>query len=96
MKKYIYILGAALLAFACSQEQPYEPELMDLDPEDGPKVTVEFSLPPATKGTMAHDPEISTIHVAVFNKAGILKQFEEAVLTQLGLERSGSYYTVEE
>lgn len=82
MKKYIYILGAALLAFACSQEQPYEPELMDLDPEDGPKVTVEFSLPPATKGTMAHDPEISTIHVAVFNKAGILKQFEEAVLTQ--------------
>lgn len=81
MKKYIYLLSAALLAFACSVENPYEPELIGDEPEDGPKVTIEFSLPPATKGIMAHNPDISTIHVAVFNKAGVLKQFEQATLT---------------
>ena len=81
MKKYIYIFLAAVLAAACVKtlEEPVDP-FAD-DPDEGALVTVEFSLPPVTKGTMAHDPTISTIHVAVFNQAGVLKQYEEAKLT---------------
>ena len=89
MKKYIYILGALLAAFGCSVEQPYELTSLDNEPEDGAKVTIEFSLPPVTKGIMAHDPDISTIHVAVFNKAGVLKQFEQATLTNPGNVTNG-------
>lgn len=81
MKKFIYILFAALLATACVEPlQPYSGPVVN-EPEDGAKVTLEFSLPPMTKGTMAHNPTISTIHVAVFNQAGVLKQFEKANLT---------------
>lgn len=82
MKKILYIFSAAILAFACTKElvKPVEPIIID-DETDGPKVTIEFSLPPVTKGTMAHDPTIGTIHVAVFNQAGVLKQYEKATLT---------------
>ncbi|MBQ5934409.1 MAG: BACON domain-containing protein [Bacteroidales bacterium] len=81
MKKYIYILFAALLAVACVEPlQPYLGPIIN-EPEEGTPVTIEFSLPPMTKGTMAHDPDISTIHVAVFNERGILKQYEKAKLT---------------
>ena len=82
MKKYIYILFATLLLTACVDPlRPYDSALEENEPEDGAKVTIEFSLPPVTKGTMAHNPTISTIHVAVFNRLGVLKQFEEATLT---------------
>ncbi len=82
MKKYIYILTAALLATACVRGlDPVQGP--DSEPADGPKVTVEFSVPmPAqTKAGMGHDPEIETIHVAVFNRSGILKEFAPATLT---------------
>ena len=83
MKKYIHILlySAVLLTVAC-MKQEQDGRDADNEPEtDGPMVTLEFSLPPETKGTMAHTPSIGTIHVAVFNKNGVLKQFEEATLT---------------
>ena len=80
MKKYIYILFAALLAVACVEPlQPYLGPIVN-EPKDGAPVTVEFTLPPVTKGNMAHNPTISTIHVAVFNQAGVLKQYEKATL----------------
>lgn len=93
MKKYIYIFlfFAALLTAACVEPMQPQPNLLDLlDEEDGPTVTLEFSLPPQTKGAMSHDPSIATIHVAVFNKAGVLKQFEQAVLTNPGNVTNGS------
>ena len=80
MKKYIYILLAFALSVACTKEPGFG-EVDPADPDDGPMVTLSFSLPPQTKGTMTHDPTISTIHVAVFNKAGVLKQYEQATLT---------------
>jgi len=84
MKQVFYILFAALLATACVEPlQPYSGPVVN-EPEDGAKVTLEFSLPPMTKGMMAHNPTISTIHVAVFNQAGVLKQFEKATLHPTG------------
>lgn len=81
MKKYIYLFFAALLAVACVEPlQPYLGPIIN-EPEEGTPVTIEFSLPPMTKGTMAHNPDISTIYVAVFNERGILKQYEKATLT---------------
>ena len=81
MKIFIYILFAALLATACVDPlQPYTGPIAN-EPDENAKVTIEFSLAPMTKGTMAHDPDISTIHVAVFNQAGVLKQYEKATLT---------------
>lgn len=81
MKKYIYLFFAALLAVACVE--PFQPYLGPIinEPEEGTPVTIEFSLPPMTKGTMGHNPDISTIHVAVFNERGILKQYQKATLT---------------
>ncbi len=81
MKKVFYIFCIALLVAACVEPlQPYPGPVIN-EPEENSKVTVSFSLPPATKGTMAHNPTIETIHVAVFNQAGVLKQYEEAYLT---------------
>ena len=85
MKKYIYILFVLALSLSCVKEQGIPDEIMFEGPdEDGPMVTLTFSLPPETKGNMAHDPDITTIHVAVFNKAGVLKQFEQATLRNTG------------
>ena len=81
MKRIIAICCAVLLVAACVEPiQPYTGPVLN-EPEDGAPVTLTFSLPPMTKAAMAHDPAISTIHVAVFNQAGVLKQFEQATLT---------------
>ena len=80
MKKFIYIFCVALLAAACVEPMVNPVMPITDDSEDGPKVTIRFALPPSTKGTMAHNPDISTIHVAVFNQAGLLKQYEKAYL----------------
>ena len=91
MRKLTFFLlfFAALLTGACIDQSFPGLDEMD-DQEDGPMVTLEFSLPPQTKGAMAYAPSISTIHVAVFNKAGVLKQYEEAVLTNPGNVTNGS------
>lgn len=93
MKKYICLFCIALLAAACVDPlQPYSGPIFN-EPEEGALVTLEFSLPPMTKSTMAHDPTISTIHVAVFNEAGILKQYEKATLTNPGNIKNGNNTT---
>ena len=101
MKKFIYIFFAALLAVACVEPlQPYTGPI-DNEPDEDALVTVEFSLPPMTKGTMTHDPSISTIHVAVFNQAGVLKQYEQATLkvatnsVLVGVNENNPTYSVE-
>ena len=80
MKKVFYILTAALIAGACTRQ--FEPAIIQDTAEDGPKVTVEFSVPMPlnTKAGMAHAPEIETIHIAVFNKSGLLKDYVKATL----------------
>ena len=89
MKKLLYIFCIALFATACVE--PLEPVFpVSNEPEDGAKVTLEFSLPPMTKGTMGHNPTISTIHVAVFTRTGVLKQYEKATLTNPGNLTNGS------
>lgn len=81
MKRILAICCAVLLVAACVEPmQPYAGPVLN-EPVDGAPVTLTFSLPPMTKAAMAHDPAISTIHVAVFNQAGVLKQFEQATLT---------------
>ena len=82
MKKLLYILTVALLAGACTRGlDPVQGP--DSEPADGPKVTLEFSvpIPVETKANMAHTPTIETIHVAVFNQNGILKEYVPAELT---------------
>lgn len=93
MKRFFYICFVVLLATACVEPlQPYSGPVVN-KPEDETPVTIEFSLPPVTKGDMAHDPDISTIHVAVFNQAGVLKQYEEATLTKPGNVTNGNNTT---
>ena len=81
MKKYIYILFAALLAVACVE--PLQPYLgpIDNEPEEGAPVIIEFSLPPTTKADWGYKPTIKTMHVMVFNSRGVLKQYQEATLS---------------
>lgn len=82
MKKFICVFFIALCAVACVEPlQPYPGLIVNEPEDDNSKVTVEFTLPPTTKGTMAHNPTIETIHVAVFTQAGVLKQYEKAYLT---------------
>lgn len=81
MNRIIAICCAALLATACVEPLQSFFGPVANKPEEGTPVTLEFSLPPMTKGTMAQNPDITTLHVAVFNQAGVLKQFEEASLT---------------
>ena len=80
MNRIIAICCAALLATACVEPLQSFFGPVANKPEEGTPVTLEFSLPPMTKGTMAQNPDITTLHVAVFNQAGVLKQFEEASL----------------
>lgn len=81
MKKYFFSICLLLLAAACVEplDKNFVPAVEDS--EEGPKVTLSFTLPPATKGTMTHNPTIETIHVAVFNQNGVLRQYEQATLT---------------
>ena len=81
MKKYFSIFFAALLAVACVE--PLQPYLgpVDNEPEEGAPVTIEFSLPPTTKADWGYKPTIETMHVAVFNSHGVLKQYQEATLS---------------
>lgn len=90
MKKILFILAAVLIAGACTR---------GLDPvndpdnilEEGSKVTIEFSVPKPvyTKAGMAHAPEIETIHIAVFNKSGLLKEYVEATLENADEVKNG-------
>ena len=90
MKKLFSIFFAALLAVACVE--PLQPCLGPVDDHgislsNGPKMTMEFSIPfssPATKGEMTDQPNItaaSKVHVFVYNAtSGALLQVSKATL----------------
>ena len=81
MKKYLYILTALLLgAVSCSVDGPSAPEQKE---NDG-KVTLlmKVTLPEpieVTKSTMADQPSIDNLYVAVFGTDGYLNDYTRAV-----------------
>lgn len=89
MKKlYNIVLVAALLLGASSCTNLLDPSLRGLGRDqqllEDAKVTVYFGVPEevTTKADMAAQPSISTMHVFVFNKIGVL--IETAVARKLG------------
>ena len=89
MKKIFYILSVLLLAaVGCSKEQGIVDNPESSEFPEGAMVTVNFSVPaPAeTRAGMANEPIIENIKVAVFNAAGLLKEYTDA-------EPIGSYAT---
>lgn len=82
---YIIAVFTVLLAFSCVKEEDHGEEVIEQRPEvnyEGQKVTLYFNvqLPdpdPATKALGA-DPQIHSLHVAVFGSSGYLKEYELA------------------
>lgn len=77
MKRIINILLFAVLAISCMHK--IEPEITNLDTN---KVKLSFSidLPDATPATkaMANQPQLQTLHLAVFDEAGYLTEYIQA------------------
>lgn len=95
MKRIFYILAAALVAGACAKtlELPFDPGMDGT--EEGPKVTLTFSVPvdPQTKGAMAKDPVLDgDMYIAVFNKNQVLKEFVKAELEGAAPTQNGEEY----
>ncbi len=90
MKKCFSIFLVVLLVVSCVEPLGNLVVSEHNAPDENDLVTLTFSLPPKTKSLMAHDPSISTIHVAVFNQSGVLKQFEQATLKNPGNVTNGS------
>ena len=74
MKKFLYIISAALLALnACTQELEQPADLSSKFPEGKVLVNVEVEFPGmdgADTRAMAQDPTIDTLFVAVFGSEG--------------------------
>ena len=81
--KWIYLLGAALLALvSCIREEA--PQVRAPQSVEGKKVKVEFSIAgaaaePSTKG-LDNGGDISHMYVAVFGSSGFLKEYAQATL----------------
>ena len=87
MKKillYVFAALTALLAFSCVREEAQE-DRVEQRPEvdyEGQKVTIYFNVQmpetdPATKA-LGEEPEINSLHVAVFGSSGYLKEYQLA------------------
>lgn len=81
MRKWLFIAAAALMALSCSRE-------MEQDWEEVPegKVKISFSVTGDQLATKAlgEDPQLETMHVAVFGGLGYLKEYLEAELESEG------------
>ena len=93
MKKFIYIVSVLLFAaIGCTKEidQTIDVNGQNGFPE-GARVTVTFSIPtpPETKGSMGVNPDIDNLYVAVFNSAGILKEYNKA--EAVGVTENGQW-----
>ena len=89
MKKIFYILSAAIVTLAaCTKESDWKQDVLTPEEEieaEGPKVLLTFSVPSEVRTrAMADKPDIKTMHVAVFNAAGFLREYAEAELTKPG------------
>ena len=96
MKRVFYIMTAALMAMvACTKEINWSPEVPQEDAEtDAPKVLLTFSVPSEIRTrAMGAKPDVQTMHVAVFNAAGYLKEYEEANLTEKSKVNAGGEAT---
>ena len=86
MKRFLYILTAALVALAaCTKELPVQdntlvPEEQDSVYPDGAQVDLVFAVPDEmqTKGAMADKPIIDNLFVAIFDGSGTLKEYVAA------------------
>ena len=73
---------AALLALSCSREE--EPAVVPQEPEG--RVELTFTLvgdTPSTK-TLGEEPELETLHLAIFGGSGYLKEYVEATRKGVG------------
>lgn len=82
MKKTLYIISVLLLAaVGCTKEQSRTENSEKTAFPEGAMVTVNFSIPSQAEtraNGMAEDPEIENLYVAVFNSAGLLKEYTKA------------------
>ena len=83
MRKWLFIVAAALMALSCSREREQDWEEV---PEG--KVKISFSVTGDQLATKAlgEAPQLETMHVAVFGGSGYLKEYLEA-----DLESEGTY-----
>lgn len=95
MKKYIYIFSVLLFAaIGCTKELEQTVPGIDGDFPEGAKALVTFSIPapPETKAGMAVEPIVENLYVAVFNSAGLLKEYTKAEPVQLATANA-TWYT---
>lgn len=95
MKKYAYIFSILLFAaIGCTKEFEQISSGDNVEFPEGATALVTFSIPgqPQTRGGMAVEPEIENLYVAVFNSAGLLKEYVKATPVQLATENA-TWYT---
>ena len=88
MRKWMIIAAAALIALSCSREM--EPDWDRVVDEPEGKVQITFSVTGdqlATKADLGEDPQLETMHVAVFGGSGYLKEYDEATLKSTGTHK---------
>ena len=96
MRKYIYVISVLLFAaIGCTKEYEQNSSGDNVAFPEGATALVTFSIPaqPQTRTTgMAVEPEIENLYVAVFNSAGLLKEYVEATPVQLATTNA-TWYT---
>lgn len=96
MKKTLYIFSVLLLAVVgCTKEQnrSENPEITGF-PENA-TVTVDFSVPSPVEtraNGMSNNPEIENLKVAVFNSAGLLKEYKDAKWVEAFADENGTWF----
>ena len=96
MKKTLYIFSVLLLAVVgCTKEQSRSenPEIAGF-PVNA-TVTVDFSVPSPVEtraNGMANNPQIENLKVAVFNSAGLLKEYKDAKWVEKFADENGTWY----
>lgn len=101
MKKILYILLFLIFGFSCTRPE-LEDTIVPDNNSEGNKVIVDFSItiPKGdvdTKG-LAENPDINSLHIAVFDAAGFLLEYKPATAGDSGFatENATNYqYTVE-
>ena len=83
MRKWIVIAAAALAALSCSREM--EQDFLVDEPEG--QVEINFSVTgnqETTKALLGEDPQLETMHIAVFGGSGYLKEYVTAEFKSIG------------
>ena len=75
MRKWMYILMAALSALSCSRER--EPDLA-VEPEGRVEITFTVTGEGTATKALGESPDLQTMHLAIFGGSGYLKEYVEA------------------